>query len=194
MSLMKFSLLLWEPWVSFRAPVLVHKWSGYVPDKSHRRDNLIDRLTSMGASVLSKVTPVSQEASLLLSRSKADCVCILFMGCVAVMEMSGAGADVALLLFYLWSLWSSSLHPHSGGTSVSVVSKEAAAADKQLLCSLMASLWRQHDCGAKWQTSLRLSSYRSRPLVFVERFIPSHASKNTHSNTRTLKNNIKVAK
>lgn len=52
----------------------------------------------MGASVLSKVTPVSQEASLLLSRSKADCVCILFMGCVAVMEMSGAGADVALLL------------------------------------------------------------------------------------------------
>lgn len=104
MSLMKFSLLLWEPWVSFRAPVLVHKWSGYVPDKSHRRDNLIDRLTSMGASVLSKVTPVSQEASLLFSRSKADCVCILFMGCVAVMEMSGAGADVALLLFYLWSL------------------------------------------------------------------------------------------
>lgn len=58
----------------------------------------------MGASVLSKVTPVSQEASLLLSRSKADCVCILFMGRVAVMEMSGAGADVALLLFYLWSL------------------------------------------------------------------------------------------
>lgn len=58
----------------------------------------------MGASVLSKVTPVSQEASLLLSRSKADCVCILFMGCVAIMEMSGAGADVALLLFYLWSL------------------------------------------------------------------------------------------
>lgn len=85
----------------------------------------------------------------------------------------------------LVSLWSSSLHPHSGGTSVSVVSKEAAAADKQLLCSLMASLWRQHDCGAKWQTSLRLSSYRSLPLVFVERFIPSHASKNTHSNTHT---------
>lgn len=26
------------------------------------------------------------------------------MGCVAIMEMSGAGADVALLLFYLWSL------------------------------------------------------------------------------------------
>lgn len=87
----------------------------------------------------------------------------------------------------LVSLWSSSLHPHSGGTSVSVVSKEAAAADKQLLCSLMGSLWRQHDCGAKWQTSLRLSSYRSRPLVFVERFIPSHASKNTHKHTHTQK-------
>lgn len=51
---------------------------------------------------------------------------------IAVMAMSGSSIGVALRLPCLFSLWSSSLLPYSGGTSLSVVSEEVVITDKQL--------------------------------------------------------------
>ncbi len=82
----------------------------------------------MGASVLSKVAPVSQEAPLLSSRSKEDSVTVFYSwgedGCCCHGDEWPA--------YRHFPLWSSSLRSHSGGTSVSAASEEAAAADKQL--------------------------------------------------------------
>lgn len=88
----------------------------------------------MGASVLSKVTPVSQEASLLLSRSKEDSVSLFYSW--GVYESSCHGDEQSrrgsVALLTLFSLLSFSLRFHSGGTSVSAAYEEAAVADKQL--------------------------------------------------------------
>lgn len=90
----------------------------------------------MGATVLSKVTSVSQEASLLLSRSKEDSASLFYSW--GVYECSCHGDEWSyyrrgsVAFLPLFSLWSFSLHSHSGGTSVSAASEEAAAADKQL--------------------------------------------------------------
>lgn len=148
MSFMRFSLLPWEP-QSISGTLSLRKNYLVLPQIRGADEHQCSRPAWSFGSLQSHST---LRKLLCYCQGQRDTSVSLFNGRAVYrcrsQKMRRPSRNAALRSFYLCSLpCSSSVHSHSGQTSVSWSSEEAAAADKQL------------SAGNLWQTSLRHSSY-----------------------------------